>query len=49
MANGFFGNAFDLNGDGNLDVLEQAFETAFVMDMIESCESDDTDFDSTDF
>ncbi len=49
---GLFGNAFDFNNDGNLDALEQAAEFSMLMNILDSCEEDETessDPDSTDY
>lgn len=49
---GIFGSLFDLNGDGNLDFLEQAMEIGFLQQMVEQDEEDacaeDTDGDDLD-
>ena len=42
MANGIFGDMFDFNNDGNLDVLEQGLEFMF-FDELTKEENDDTD------
>lgn len=39
--NGFFGELFDFDGNGELDTLEQACDFAAFMQMIESCEEDE--------
>ena len=41
--NGIFGNIFDFDGDGRLDIIEQAAEFAFIADIIEDEETDDED------
>ncbi|MBQ4560849.1 MAG: hypothetical protein IJA55_00785 [Clostridia bacterium] len=41
---GFFGGLFDLNGDGQLDAMEQAFDlAAFAQVMEETKKEDDND------
>ena len=42
MANGIFGDMFDLNNDGNLDAFEQGLEFMF-LDELTKEESDDSD------
>ena len=42
MANGIFGDMFDFNNDGNLDVLEQGLEFMF-LDQITKEESEELD------
>ena len=44
MTNGIFGDMFDLNNDGNLDVFEQGLEFMFIDELIKT-ESDDSDID----
>jgi hypothetical protein len=44
MANGIFGDVFDLNNDGNLDSFEQGLEFMF-LDELTKDESDDSDND----
>lgn len=44
MANGIFGDMFDFNNDGNLDVFEQGLEFMF-LDKLTKDESDDSDND----
>ena len=41
--NGIFGDIFDFDGDGRLDIIEQAAELAFIADIIEDEETDDED------
>ena len=41
--NGIFGDIFDFDGDGRLDIIEQAAEFAFIADIIEDEETDDED------
>ena len=41
MATGLFGDLFDLNGDGELDIFEQAAEFAFFQSIIEDDDDDD--------
>ena len=41
--NGIFGDIFDFDGDGKLDIIEQAAELAFIADIIEDEETDDED------
>ena len=41
MFDGIFGDIFDFDGDGRLDILEQAAELAFIADIIEDEETDD--------
>ena len=43
MFDGIFGDIFDFDGDGRLDILEQAAELAFIADIIEDEETDDED------
>ena len=38
---GLFGNAFDLNHDGKLDIFEQASEYAFVNSIMEDSEKEE--------
>lgn len=42
MFDGIFGDIFDFDGDGKLDIIEQAAELAFVETVIEE-ETDDDD------
>ena len=44
MTNGIFGDMFDLNNDGNLDVFEQGLEFMF-LDELTKEENDDSDID----
>lgn len=44
MTNGIFGDMFDLNNDGNLDVFEQGLEFMFIDELIKT-ESEDSDND----
>ncbi|MBQ3005868.1 MAG: hypothetical protein IJD88_08030 [Clostridia bacterium] len=49
---GIFGDLFDFNGDGKLDVFEKAAEFAAFMNLIEEDEDDndeDIDFDEDEF
>lgn len=41
--NGIFGDIFDFDGDGRLDIIEQAAELMFIADIIEDEETDDDD------
>ena len=41
MFDGIFGDIFDYDGDGRLDIIEQAAELAFIADIIEDEETDD--------
>ena len=41
--NGIFGDIFDFDGDGKLDIVEQAAELAFIANNIEDEETDDDD------
>ena len=41
--NGICGEIFDVDGDGRLDIIEQAAELAFIADIIEDEETDDED------
>ena len=41
MFDGIFGGIFDFDGDGRLDIIEQAAELAFIADIIEDEETDD--------
>ena len=41
--NGIFGDIFDFDGDGRLDIIEQAAELAFIANIIEDEETDDDD------
>lgn len=45
---GIFGLLFDMNGDGRLDVVEQATEFAFIGEMMHGDESDDKKDDNDD-
>lgn len=42
MSKGIFGNMFDFNGDGDLDIFEQATEFAFLQKMMEDDEKSDS-------
>ena len=42
MTNGIFGDLFDFDGDGNLDVFEQTMEFMFLDELMKN-ESDDDD------
>ena len=42
MSNGIFGNMFDFNGDGDLDIFEQATEFDFLQKMMENDEKSDS-------
>ena len=46
MANGIFGDVFDINNDGNLDSFEQGLEFMFLAELTkdESDVSEDNDF-----
>ena len=44
MANGIWGNIFDINNNGNLDAFEQGMEFMF-LDQLTKEESDDSDND----
>ena len=44
MTNGIFGDMFDVNNDGNLDVFEQGLEFMF-LDELTKEENDDSDID----
>lgn len=39
--NGIFGDTFDFDGDGKLDIIEQAAELAFIATIIEEEEIDE--------
>ena len=41
--NGIFGDTFDFDGDGKLEIIEQAAELAFIANIIEDEETDDDD------
>ena len=41
--NGIFGDIFDFDGDGRLDIIEQAAELTFIETVIEDEETDDED------
>lgn len=41
--NGIFGDTFDFDGDGKLNIIEQAAELAFIANIIEDEETDDDD------
>ena len=43
--NGIFGDIFDFDGDGKLNIIEQAAELTFIETLIEDEESDDDDED----
>lgn len=45
MSNGIFGDLFDLNGDTNLDALEQGLEFMLLDELI----NEDYEFDLDDF
>ena len=47
--NGIFGDIFDFDGDGRLDIIEQAAELAFIADIIEDEETDDEDDEDDDY
>lgn len=44
MTNGIFGDLFDFDGDGNLDVFEQTMEFMFLDELMQN-ESNDDDLD----
>ena len=44
MPNGIFGDLFDFDGDGNLDVFEQTMEFMFLDELMQT-ESNDDDLD----
>ena len=44
MTNGIFGDLFDLDGDGNIDVFEQTMEFMFLDELMQN-ESNDDDLD----
>ena len=44
MANGIFGDMFDLNNDGNFDAFEQGLEFMFLDELMKD-ENDDSDND----
>ena len=41
MTNGIFGDLFDFDGDGNLDVFEQTMEFMFLDELMQNESSDD--------
>lgn len=41
LDNGFFGNLFDLNGDGEIDALERSFDLAAFVGLMEEDKEDD--------
>ncbi len=43
--NGFFGKLFDLDGDGKLDTMEQAFDLAAFAQLMEETEKKDDNDD----
>lgn len=43
--NGIFGDIFDFDGDGKLNIIEQAAELAFIANIIEDEETDEDDED----
>lgn len=43
MLDGIFGDIFDFDGEGKLDLIEQAAELAFIANIIEDEETDDDD------
>ena len=47
--NGIFGDIFDFDGDGKLDIIEQAAELEFIADIIEDEETDDEDDEDDDY
>ncbi|MDO4815616.1 MAG: hypothetical protein Q4A83_03300 [Bacillota bacterium] len=42
---GIFDNLFDFDGDGSLDIIEQAAELAFVVNIANDKENEDDDED----
>lgn len=38
---GLFGDLFDFNGDGKLDAFEEAAELGAIMNMVDSCQTDE--------
>ena len=48
MSKGILGNLFDFNGDGDLDILEQAAEFAFIQKMMEDDKKDERTEDTDD-
>ena len=49
MQKGLFGGVFDFNRDGKLDAIERAAEFAFLNNMIEEENDDDSNEDNDDF
>ena len=47
--NGIFGDIFDFDGDGKLEIIEQAAELEFIADIIEDEETDDEDDEDDDY
>ena len=47
--NVIFGDIFDSDGDGKLDIIEQAAELAFIANIIEDEETDDEDDEDDDY
>ena len=47
--NGIFGDIFDFDSDGKLDIIEQAAELAFIANIIEDEETDDEDDEDDDY
>ena len=43
--NGIFGDIFDFDSDGRLDIIEQAAELTFIANIIEDKETDEDDED----
>lgn len=48
MSKGILGNLFDFNGDGDLDIFEQATEFAFLDKMLQSDNEDKSAVDVLD-
>lgn len=46
MCNEIFGNMFDFDNDGHLDVFEQAAELCFLEELINADDNSDFDIDS---
>lgn len=45
---GIFGDIFDFNDDGKLDAFEKGAEFGAFMQMVDSCEQDESESDETD-
>ncbi len=48
MQNGIFGDMFDFNGDGKLNVFEKSSEFAFLCSIVDEDEDDEDEFSDID-